>query len=46
MRAKDFIPEHVPSEENIADIFTKPLTNPEHQYLIKLLGMTTHTNTH
>src|SRR5438477_7422032 len=44
-RAKDFIPEHVSSENNAADIFTKPLPNRDHQRLIKLLGMTTRTDT-
>jgi len=44
-RAKDFVPEHVSSEENIADIFTKPLPNPEHHKLLKLLGLTIRTDT-
>jgi hypothetical protein len=42
---KDFTPEHIPSVENVADIFTKPPANPSHKQLISMLRLTTHTNT-
>lgn len=32
-------PEYIPTEENIADLFTKPLYTPRHQKLCAMLGM-------
>ena len=30
---------HIPSEENLADLFTKPLENPRFQELCEMLGV-------
>lgn len=31
--------EHIPTEENMADIFTKPLPRPAHDKFCKMLGL-------
>jgi hypothetical protein len=38
VKAQIINPVHVPTEDNILDIFTKPLTIARHQKLTKLLG--------
>ena len=36
--------QHVATNENVADIFTKPLARERHQYLVSKLGLVSHTS--
>jgi hypothetical protein len=39
MQKQAILPEYIPSEKNVSDIFTKGLHGPKHKELCKLLGM-------
>jgi hypothetical protein len=39
MQKQTILPEYVPSEKNISDIFTKGLQGPKHKELCTMLGM-------
>jgi hypothetical protein len=44
MQKQAILPEYIPSEKNVSDIFTKGLHGPKHKELCKLLGMGPRTN--
>ena len=44
MEKQAILPEYIPSEKNVSDIFTKGLHRPKHKELCKLLGMGPRTN--
>lgn len=37
--ADEILVQYIPSEENLADIFTKALARPQHEKLVKLMGL-------